>query len=209
MKNPMQKLRRFFVRSRTFNASAARAGTQAPADDDSDSTRLSGAFIVVLALHVIAVVGVFAFARIKENRKSNSPQTSSTQTAAPKTPAQKPAAAKPPASAPKPAAPIVAASLAPANPAVTTHATPKPASAAPSTPATTETKPAQATAQKATPAAADHKAFKNYVVRKNENPAKIARDHGCTYEELLKLNSIKDPKKIQVGQVLKVPVKNG
>ena len=205
MKNPMQKLRRFFVRSRTFNASATRAATQAPGDDDSDSTRLSGAFIVVLALHVIAVVGVFAFARIKENRKSSAPPITSTQTSA----AKKPAAVKPAAAAPKAAAPVVAASLAPANPAATTHATPKPASAAQSTPAPAETKPAQATAQKATPSSGDRKAFKNYVVRKNENPAKIARDHGCTYEELLKVNNIKDPKKIQVGQVLKVPVKNG
>ena len=204
MKNPMQKLRRFFVRSRTFNASATRAATQAPSDDDGDSTRLSGAFIVVLALHIIAVVGVFAFARIKENRKNSSPQTTSTQVPAPK----KPALVKATAAAPKPALAVVA-SLAPANPTLTAHATPKPASTASNTPAPAETKPAQATAQKATPAAADHKTFKNYVVRKNENPAKIARDHGCTYEELLKLNSIKDPKKIQVGQVLKVPVKNG
>ena len=205
MKNPMQKLRRFFVRSRTFNASAARTATQAPADDDSDSTRLSGAFIVVLALHIIAVVGVFAFARIKENRKNNSPQTSSSQTPA----AKKPVIAKPAAAAPKPPA-ALAASITPATPPATPHAaTPKPASIAPSTPAQSDTKPSLAIAQKATPAAADRKTFKNYVVRKNENPAKIARDHGCTYEELLKLNNIKDPKKIQVGQVLKVPVKNG
>ena len=38
---------------------------------------------------------------------------------------------------------------------------------------------------------------------------KIARDHGCSYEELLKVNNIKDPKKIQIGQALKIPVKNG
>ncbi len=202
MKNPMHKLRRFFVRSRTFNASAARTATQSPADDDSDSTRLSGAFIVVLALHIIAVVGVFAFARIKENRKANAPQTTSTQ----KTALQKTAPVKPVTVAPKPVAPAAAASLTPANPALTTQTTPKPAS---STVAQTETKSAQTAAQKATPSTANQRTFKNYVVRKNENPAKIARENGCTYEELLKLNNIKDPKKIQVGQVLKVPVKNG
>ena len=209
MKNPMHKLRRFFVRSRTFNAAAARASTQVPADDDSDSTRLSGAFIVVLALHIIAVVGVFAFARIKENRKSSAPQVNSTQASVPKNAPAKPPAVKPAPSALKVAAPVVAASIAPANPTVTPHATPKPASAAPSNPAPAETKPAQTAAQKATPAASDHKAMKTYVVRKNETPAKIAREHGCTYDELLKVNNIKDPKKIQVGQVLKLPVKNG
>ncbi|MEO6740907.1 MAG: LysM domain-containing protein [Chthoniobacteraceae bacterium] len=207
MKNPMQKIRRFFVRSRTYNA-AARTATQMPADDDGDSTRLSGAFIVVLALHIIAVVGVFAFARIKESRSSKTAsQGNPTQTAAPKNAPAKPAAAKP---APvKPAAPIVAASLAPANPTLTPHATPKPATVVQSTPSPAETKPVQTNAQKAALPPADRKTTKTYVVRKNDSPMKIAREHGCTYEELMKVNSIKDPKKIQPGQVLKLPVKNG
>jgi LysM repeat protein len=208
MKNPMQKLRRFFVRSRTFNAAAARATTQVPADDDSDSTRLSGAFIIVLALHVIAVVGVFAFARIKESRKSSSPQPNTTQTAAPKSTLPKSPSPKTPtvrAPAPAPAA----ASLVAANPTVT------PATAA-TTPAAND-KPPQSTAQKTTPtpvdkkapATADKKTPKIYIVRKSETAMKIARDHGCSYEDLLKLNNIKDPKKIQSGQALKIPVKNG
>ena len=204
MKNPMQKLRRFFVRSRTFNAAAARATTQVPADDDSDSTRLSGAFMIVLVLHVIAVVGVFAFARIKESRKSSSPPTNTTQTAAPKSTLPKsPAPKAPPVKAP---APAPAASVVAANPAVTPHPTPKPASAT-ATPAATD-KPAP-TAQKTTPKPAEKKAPKIYIVRKSETAMKIARDHGCSYEELLKLNNIKDPKKIQSGQALKIPVKNG
>ncbi len=205
MKNPMQKLRRFFVRSRTFNASAARATTQVPADDEGDGTRLSGAFIVVLVLHVIAVVGVFAFARIKENRKANSPQGNTTQATAPKTPPAKPPAAKPPAV--KPTAPA-AASIIATNPTVTPHATPKPANTAQGTPAPAE-KPAQTTAQKASPTPAKKETAKIYVVKKNETAMKIARDHGCSYEDLLKMNNIKDPKKIQIGQVLKLPVKNG
>ena len=252
MKNPMQKLRRFFVRSRTYNAAAAaRAATQVPAEDEDGGTRLSGAFIVVLVLHIIAVVGVFAFARIKEARKENAPQGNSTQTTAPKNVPAKPAAVKPPA----------AASIVAANPTVTPHETPKPAISAhttyivkdketltkiaaafsiavpdlvstnklknqddihagqvltiPSaktalkTPVPTEIKPAQTTAQKITPASAEHKTAKTYVVRKNDSPMKIAREHGCSYEDLMKANNIKDPKKIQVGQVLKLPVKNG
>jgi LysM repeat protein len=213
----MQKLRRFFVRSRTFNAAAARATTQVPADDDSDSTRLSGAFIIVLVLHVIAVVGVFAFARIKESRKSSSPQANTTQTAAPKNTLPKSLAPKTPtvrAPAPAPAASLVAA-----NPTVTPHPTPKPATAA-TTPAAND-KPPQSTDQKTTPtpvnkkapATADKKTPKKtpkiYIVRKSETAMKIARDHGCSYEDLLKLNNIKDPKKIQSGQALKIPVKNG
>ena len=210
MKNPMQKLRRFFVRSRTFNAAAARATTQMPADDDADSTRLSGAFIIVLILHVIAVVGVFAFARIKESRKAALPQGATTQTAAPKSTPPKPQAPKPPtvkAPAPAPAA----ASIVAANPSVTPHPTPKPVSAA-ATQAPADKLAPTATpkvAQKATPTPSEKKTAKTYVVKKNETAMKIARDHGCSYEDLLKLNNIKDPKKIQIGQSLKIPVKNG
>ena len=256
MKNPMHKLRRFFVRTRTYKATAAQAATQTSHDEDDGSNRLSGAFLVVLFLHIIAVVGVFAFARIKESRAHNAPP----ETLAPKT-AAKPTAVKP--ATVKPAAIVAAATIAAANPpqvtsheapripANGTHAThfvkegetltkiafaysvavpdlvstnklkgatdihPGQALAIPSakqaqkTPAITESKPAQTAAQKATAASADRKSAKTYVVLKNDSPMKIAREHGCTYEELMKLNSIKDPKKIQPGQVLKLPVKNG
>ena len=35
----------------------------------------------------------------------------------------------------------------------------------------------------------------------------IARRLGVSYDELIKLNKIDDPKKLQIGQVLKVPAK--
>ncbi len=252
----MHKLRRFFVRSRTYKATAAHAATQTSHDEDDGSNRLSGAFLVVLFLHIIAVVGVFAFARIKESRAHNAPP----ETVAPKTVA-KPAAAKP--ATVKPALTAAAATITAANPPqVSSHEAPRiPANGthathivkegetlmkiaiaysvavpdlvstnklksatdihpgqaltistgkqAQKTPAITESKTAQTAAQKATPASADRKAAKTYVVRKDDSPMKIAREHGCTYEELMKLNSIKDPKKIQPGQVLKLPMKNG
>jgi LysM repeat protein len=46
---------------------------------------------------------------------------------------------------------------------------------------------------------------KSYVVAKGENPEAIARKLGVSYKELLKLNGIDDPKKLQIGQTLKVP----
>jgi len=253
MKNPMQKLRRFFVRSRTYNAAAAARATARPSQDEDDGgNRLSGAFIVVLALHVIAVMGVFAFARIKENRNSNG----SAQTAATRgTPAKPSGISAAPAAG--------AATIAAANPQqIATHDTPK-TSAPPShtmhivkdgenltkiaaqygvgvsdfvslnklkTPddikagqelaiptvrqqqkasASSDSKPAQTAAQKAASANTARKTVKTYVVRKNDTPLKIAREHGCSYDELMKVNSIRDPKKIQPGQVLKLPVKNG
>ena len=102
MKNPMQKLRRFFVRTRTFKATAAQAATTAH-DDDDGTNRLSGAFLIVLLLHIIAVVGVFAFARIKESRSRNTAPEKPAQSTAKAAPV-KPAVAK--ASVPATAAAI-------------------------------------------------------------------------------------------------------
>ncbi len=46
---------------------------------------------------------------------------------------------------------------------------------------------------------------KIYVVKKGDNPVAIARTLNVSYDELLKLNKIEDPKKLQIGSVLKVP----
>ena len=252
MKNPMHKLRRFFVRTRTYKATAAQAATPTSHDDDDGSNRLSGAFLVVLFLHIIAVVGVFAFARIKESRIRNTPPEKSAQTTA-KAAAVKPAAAKasPPATAP--AATIAAATPSQAAPRevakvspngmhtihivkegetltkiafaystavpdlVSTNKLKSPgdihagqaltipgAKQTPKIAAAADIKPAQTGAQKSTPAGA-----KTYVVRKGDTALKIAREQGCSYDELMKLNHVKDPKKIQLGQELKLPVKKG
>ena len=46
-------------------------------------------------------------------------------------------------------------------------------------------------------------------VRSGDTATKIAREQRCSYDELVKLNGIKDPKKIRTGQILKIPGKNG
>jgi LysM repeat protein len=48
---------------------------------------------------------------------------------------------------------------------------------------------------------------KAYVVAKGDNPVSIARKLGVSYDDLLKVNGIEDPKKLQIGQTLKVPQK--
>jgi LysM repeat protein len=48
---------------------------------------------------------------------------------------------------------------------------------------------------------------KPYVVVKGDNPTTIAKRLGVSESELLKMNGIDDPKKLQIGQVLKVPAK--
>jgi LysM repeat protein len=255
MKNPMHKLRRFFVRTRTYKASAAQAATQMSHEEDDGSNRLSGAFLIVLFLHIIAIVGMFAFARIKENRAQNTPPENPAVKAAAKPLAPKPAALKP-------VAPAAAATIAAATPAATPHDSPKPAAtpirathivkegdtlvriatayniAVPDivsanrlksptdihpgqaltlpgakqlqkVSAPTEGKPAQSTVKKASPTPSAGKSGKSYTVRNGDSPMKIARENGCSYEDLMKLNGIKDPKKIQTGTVLKLPIKKG
>ena len=258
MKNPMQKFRRFFFRGKKYNASAVRTAPAHGYDDDEENGhRLSGAFVAVLLLHVIAIVGVFAFARIKEKHKSLTP-ADAPPIAANKSNSAKPKPAKP--AVEKPVAPVAPALVATTIPVHETLKTPqaghratyivktddslakiafafkvdvddlmtanklknkedikpgqpltipdsKPAS---KIPLVVEVKPPAATppAQKSPTPASDKKTTKTYIVKKNDTAVKIARENGCTYEELVKLNNIKDPKKIQLGQVLKLPVKS-
>ncbi|MEP6669602.1 MAG: LysM peptidoglycan-binding domain-containing protein [Chthoniobacter sp.] len=44
-----------------------------------------------------------------------------------------------------------------------------------------------------------------YTVKKGDTLTSIARNYGLTTEELVKANKITDPKKLQLGQTLKVP----
>ncbi len=50
---------------------------------------------------------------------------------------------------------------------------------------------------------------KTYVVVKGDNPVKIARKLGVSYDALLEVNKIDDPRKLQIGQKLLVPAKSG
>ena len=47
---------------------------------------------------------------------------------------------------------------------------------------------------------------KTYVVAKGDNPVSIARKFKVSENELLSLNHIDDPRKLQIGQKLIVPV---
>jgi LysM repeat protein len=63
-------------------------------------------------------------------------------------------------------------------------------------------KPEPGAAAKSAPAAGG---AKTYVVKKGDNPVAIARKLNVSYDELLKVNKIDDPKKLKPDQVLKVP----
>ncbi len=145
--------------------------------------KLSRALLIVLVLHIVAVAGIIAFNTIKTR------ETMAT------------------ANAPEPV-------TAPAAPALATE---EPVAAAPNDVArvaatkTTESKTAVKPTEPAktvitTPAILD--SGKIYTVVKGDNPVTIARHLKVSEADLLELNQITDPRKLQIGQKLHIPVQN-
>lgn len=198
MNKPLQKLRRFFSRNKRLNATANPDALSAAYDDDDGASRLSGAFVVVLLLHIVALVGVFAFARIKDSRAAKTNETKTPEATTPaagsalaanagasKGTAPKQSAATPaPAVTPTPA-PTVA-------PAVVSHDVPAATSIA-------ANQTHNADAGKTAAGKGIH------VVKNNENLTKIAAANGVTVQELVKANGLKNENDIRVGQELKIP----
>jgi LysM repeat protein len=52
-----------------------------------------------------------------------------------------------------------------------------------------------------------HESHRTYTVAKGDNPATIARKLKVSYDELIALNHIDDPRKLRVGQKLLIPSK--
>ena len=50
-------------------------------------------------------------------------------------------------------------------------------------------------------------AYETYVVAKGDNPVAIAKKFKVSYDELLALNQIDDPRKLKIGQRLLIPEK--
>jgi LysM repeat protein len=90
--------------------------------------------------------------------------------------------------------------------ATTKPVTPVAASAAVA-PAVTQTPPPKATPKAASGASTTAAAAGTYKVVKGDNPSKIAKKLGVTSQALLQINSIEDPTKLQIDQILKVPAK--
>ncbi len=178
--------------------------------------KLSHAFMVVLILHVVAVGGIYAFNQVNAKKNANllanisgriAQATGTGAAAAAPAPAMAaPAAAEPvappkrlPGDADEPL-PAVVSDTATGGTAVARTVAP-PAVKAPEAPApkvVTTGAPAPAK-QGAVPA--------TYAVAKGDNPYTIAKKFGVSYQEMLKLNKIEDPTKLQIGQVLKLPGK--
>jgi LysM repeat protein len=119
-----------------------------------------------------------------------------TDVAKPPTPAVKTDVAKPPTAVAKSdvaKSPAVAAKTDASKPPPVAVTTPKPANAQPS-PKKAET--ASLTTDSDV-----------YVVAKGDNPYNIAKKLHVSYDELIAINEIKDPTRVQIGQKLKIPAK--
>lgn len=143
--------------------------------------KLSRALLIVLLLHIVAVAGIVAFNTIKtrENFAPETPEALATPSAAPSIP-------------------------------VTTGATT--AAVAPNELAkvattTTETRNSTAEEPAASPAKSSSvkDSGKIYTVVRGDNPVTIARHLKVSEADLLELNQITDPRKLQINQKLHIP----
>jgi LysM repeat protein len=185
------KLPKLIRPKKKLRATTARRSMAAADDMDFEemsepNMKLSRALLIVLVLHVVAVAGIIAFNAIK-SRQGAFPATASAPAQA-KT--QTPEATEP---APLKAEPVAAP--------VANLATAKSMSVAPKANSEASAIP------KAQPVASSTNA-NVYTVAKGDNPVKIAKKLKVSESELLSLNGIDDPRKLQIGQKLLVPTKS-
>jgi len=172
--------------------------------------KLSHAFMVVLVLHIVAVGGIWAFNHLNAGRQSTSivagisdklALNAQPKQAAPAVVERQPADADEPLpsleSLPDSSAPAFrAAQISPAPIMTATKSADAPV---------VETRPPAPVAAKLKSEAVS--SGETYTVAKGDNPYKIAKKLGVSYQSLLEVNNIEDPTKLQIGTVLKVPAK--
>lgn len=188
MKIKMPKLPQFPRRrkKRLRAATVRRFGASAPMDYEEMSEpnmKLSRALLIVLVLHIVAVAGIIAFNAIKTRQASVVPASEPVPITENSSGAS---TVKPVAAAPKSSATQKA--IVPRDETKSSHS------------------PAKAIAKDEHKAASTDSS-KTYVVMKGDNPVTIAKKLKVPYDELIALNHIDDPRKLQIGQKLLIPNK--
>jgi LysM repeat protein len=168
---------------RKLSAATARRASAASAGMDFEgipepNMKLSRALLIVLLLHVVAVSGIIAFNAIKTRERAFVPPTSTE------------------------------AENKPADTAQTgNHANAEKARVAMSQNTNDgqhEVKSSHSPA-KDEPAKTVSSSGKTYIVKKGDNPVGIAKKLKVSYTDLITLNHIDDPRKLQIGQKLLIP----
>ena len=141
--------------------------------------KLSRALLIVLLLHVVAVAGIIAFNAIKTRQ----------------------------ASVASIAAPATNTSSSTVGPTSKPSASSSPAATAQkgSTKLVAKERIDRAKQNENAKGASD--SGKVYVVAKGDNPVTIAKKFKVAYDDLIALNHIDDPRKLQIGQKLLIPAK--
>lgn len=185
-----------FLQKRKLKAATARRMTRTGMEDYAQEPNMSfaRAIVVVVILHLVAVAGICVFSSLKvRNIGTQNPP-------------------------PHPANPTTAGIGGTGNGGDTLKTAGQPGAQegqAPAGPVVTYVKPATGAnpaAQTANPDARDaaspvKDAAAFYTVARGDTPVSIAKKLHVGYDDLLKLNKITDPKKLQVGQKLRIPAK--
>jgi LysM repeat protein len=158
-------------------ASAASAGMEFEGIPEPNM-KLSRALLIVLLLHVVAVLGIIAFNAIKSRERTFVPPTSTETENKPADAAQT------------------------ANHASTDKA--RVAAAQKENDRQHDPKPSHSPAKDEL-AKTPSSSGKTYVVKKGDNPVGIAKKLKVSYNDLIALNHIDDPRKLKIGQKLLVP----
>ena len=176
------KIPRLFNPKKMLAATARRASAASAGVDfegiPEPNMKLSRALLIVLLLHVVAVSGIIAFNAIKTRERAFVPPTSMETENKP------------------------ADTAGAANHADTANA--RVAAAQKENDRQHDPKPSRSPAkdeQAKTPSSSG----KTYVVKKGDNPVGIAKKLKVSYNDLIALNHIDDPRKLQIGQKLLVP----
>ena len=176
------KIPRLFNPKKMLAATARRASAASAGVDfegiPEPNMKLSRALLIVLLLHVVAVSGIIAFNAIKTRERAFVPPTS---TETENKPADTPGAA---------------------NHADTANA--RVAAAQKENDRQHDPKPSHSPA-KDEEAKTLSSSGKTYIVKKGDNPVGIAKKLNVSYNDLMALNHIDDPRKLQIGQKLLVP----
>jgi LysM repeat protein len=173
------RLKRTRVRAAIADRRLRTAASAGCEDVTEPNMKLSRALLVVLLLHVVAVAGILAFNAIKTRQSS------------------------------------IGAISAAANPSSQTlHSKTKQVSAntasgsvAKETATQIETKSSPSVAKSTTKGKTQSGLSKTYTVVKGDNPVTIAKKFKVSYDDLLALNRIDDPRKLHIGQKLLIPIK--
>ena len=175
------KIPRLF-NAKKLPAATARRASAASAGMDFEgipepNMKLSRALLIVLLLHVVAVSGIIAFNAIKTRERAFVPPSTETES--------------------KPAD----------TPQTANHASSDKARVAATQKENDrqhDPKPSHSPAKNEQAKTASSSG-KTYAVKKGDNPVGIAKKLNVSYNDLIALNHINDPRKLQIGQKLLVP----